>query len=120
MEQENVGQIFLMESGRPSLTSFSKSKTAGARSPQELLGKTSRRHRPVEKPQGKSVNMQRNVLSRYEDRKHAKGTMDQRMSVLLKLAKTCISILRSNSTSTSKPKKRVESHQSSIFNRSES
>ena len=64
MEQENVGQIFLMESGRPSLTSLSKSKTAGARSPQELLGKTSRRHRSFEKPQGK-VNMQRNVLSRY-------------------------------------------------------
>ena len=65
MEQENVGQIFLMESGRPSLTPLSKSKTVGARSPQELLGKTSRRHRPVEKPQGKLVNMQRNVLSRY-------------------------------------------------------
>ena len=65
MEQENVGQIFLMESGRPSLTSLSKSKTAGARSPQELPGKTSRRHRPVEKPQGKSENMQRIVLSRY-------------------------------------------------------
>ena len=65
MEQANVGQISLMESGRPSLTSFSKSKTAGARSPQELLGKTSRRHRPVEKPQGKLVNMQRYVLSRH-------------------------------------------------------
>ena len=73
MEQENVGQIFLMESGRPSLTSLSKSKTTGARSPQELLGKTSRRHRPFEKPQGKSVNMQRNVLSRYGDRNMPKA-----------------------------------------------
>ena len=65
MEQENVGQIFLMESGRPSLTPLSKSKTVGARSPQELLGKTSRRHRPVEKPQGKLVNTRLHVLSRY-------------------------------------------------------
>ena len=65
MEQANVGQISLMESGRPSLTSLSKSKTTGARSPQELLGKTSRRHRPVEKPQGKLMNKRHNVLSRY-------------------------------------------------------
>ena len=85
MEQENVGQIFLMESGRPSLTSLSKSKTAGARSPQELPGKTSRRHRPVEKPQGKFVNKRHNVLSRYGEENMPKGTMNQKMSACLNL-----------------------------------
>ena len=57
-----------------------------------------------------SVDMEKKTCQRHNGPK---------TECLLKLAKTCILTLRSKSTPTSKPKKRVELYQSSILNRSE-